>query len=209
MGFKGAWAKRNKYLYGDNPAKAKEVFTQLLRLQRKLSEAHKKLRRAIDLLPKELRYEAVHAPEVIKQYKSNLLEQLKELSKTEKPGEEKHKVELLIQKIEQFERARERYFKVREELKKLLKGKAYCEPKLMLRILHQKETGERKVIKTYSRDSTIYPEFVGHTIAVHNGKTFVPVYITQEMVGHKLGEFAPTRTFRGHPDKSAKVVKKK
>jgi small subunit ribosomal protein S19 len=204
MGFKGAWAKRNKYLYGDNPEKAKEIFTQFLRLQRKLAEAHKKLKRAIDVLPKDLRYEAVHAPEVLKQYKANLLEELPKLEK-----EEKHQADLLIQKIEQFEKARERYFKVREELRKFLKGKAYCEPKLMLRILKQKETGDRKVIKTYSRDSTIYPEFVGHTIAVHNGKTFVPVYITQEMVGHKLGEFAPTRTFRGHPDKSAKVVKKK
>jgi small subunit ribosomal protein S19 len=204
MGFKGAWAKRNKYLYGDNPDQAKEVFTQLLRLQRKLAEAHKKLKRAIDVLPKDLRYEAVHAPEVLKAYKTNLLEQLGNLE-----GEEKNKTDILIQKIEQYEYARERYFKVREELRKFLKGKAYCDPKLMLRVLHQKETGERKVIKTYSRDSTIYPEFVGHTIAVHNGKTFVPVYITQEMVGHKLGEFAPTRTFRGHPEKSAKVVKRK
>jgi small subunit ribosomal protein S19 len=204
MGFKGAWAKRHKYLYGDNPQQAKEVFQKLLRLQRKLAEAHKKLKRAIDLLPKELRYEAVHAPKVLSQYKNNLLEQRGNLE-----GEEKNKADILIQKIEHFEKARERYFKIREELRNLLKGKAYCDPKLMLRILHQKETGDRKVIKTYSRDSTIYPEFVGHTIAVHNGKTFVPVYITQEMVGHKLGEFAPTRTFRGHPDKSAKVVKKK
>jgi small subunit ribosomal protein S19 len=204
MGFKGAWAKRNKYLYGDNPEKAKEVFTQLLRLQRKLAKAHKQWKRAIDLLPKELRYEAVHFPKVIDQYKLTLLERVKELE-----GEEKNKVDLLIQKIEQYQYAREKYFKVREELRKLQKGKAYCDPKLMLRILKQKETGDRKVIKTYSRDSTIYPEFVGHTIAVHNGKSFVPVYITQDMVGHKLGEFAPTRTFRGHPDKSAKVVKKK
>lgn len=60
------------------------------------------------------------------------------------------------------------------------------------------KTGEKKVLKTWSRSSTIFPDFVGHTIAVHNGKTHVPVYITEEMVGLKLGEFAPTRTFRGH-----------
>ncbi|MCS7213038.1 MAG: 30S ribosomal protein S19 [Candidatus Calescibacterium sp.] len=65
--------------------------------------------------------------------------------------------------------------------------------------------GEKVVLKTYSRRSTIIPEMVGFTIAVHNGKTFIPVYITEDMVGHKLGEFAPTRTFRGHPDKAAKV----
>ena len=65
--------------------------------------------------------------------------------------------------------------------------------------------GEKVVIKTYSRRSTIIPEMVGFTIAVHNGKTFIPVYITEEMVGHKLGEFSPTRTFRGHPDKTKKA----
>ncbi len=65
--------------------------------------------------------------------------------------------------------------------------------------------GEKVVIKTYSRRSTITPEMVGFTMAVHNGKTFIPVYITEEMVGHKLGEFSPTRTFRGHPDKKGKV----
>jgi small subunit ribosomal protein S19 len=65
--------------------------------------------------------------------------------------------------------------------------------------------GEKVVIKTYSRRSTVIPEMVGFTIAVHNGRTFIPVYITEEMVGHKLGEFAPTRTFRGHPDKTKKV----
>lgn len=65
--------------------------------------------------------------------------------------------------------------------------------------------GEKVVIKTYSRRSTIIPEMIGFTIAVHNGKTFIPVYITEDMVGHKLGEFSPTRTFRGHPDKKGKV----
>lgn len=62
---------------------------------------------------------------------------------------------------------------------------------------------EKKVIKTWSRRSTIFPEMVGHTIAVHNGKKFIPVYITENMVGHKLGEFSPTRTFRGHGSKAA------
>ena len=71
-------------------------------------------------------------------------------------------------------------------------------PKLYERIVKMNETGEKRVLKTWSRASTIFPEFVGHTIAVHDGKKHVPVYITEDMVGHKLGEFAPTRTFRGH-----------
>ncbi|MDW8237472.1 MAG: 30S ribosomal protein S19 [Aquificaceae bacterium] len=94
-------------------------------------------------------------------------------------------------------------------MKKIADKKAWVNPKLWVKIRKLNEGGDRKVIKTYSRNSTIIPEFVGHTIAVHNGKTFVPVYITSEMVGHKLGEFAPTRVFKGHPDKSAKTVKKK
>jgi len=70
-------------------------------------------------------------------------------------------------------------------------------------------TGDKKVIKTWSRRSTILPEFVGFTFAVHNGKKFIPVYVTENMVGHKLGEFAPTRTFHGHSgDKKAKVAGK-
>jgi len=69
--------------------------------------------------------------------------------------------------------------------------------------MEMNEKGEKKVIKTYSRASMILPEFVGHTIAVHNGRKFIPVYITAEMVGHRLGEFSPTRTFRGHKDKKA------
>ena len=60
------------------------------------------------------------------------------------------------------------------------------------------ETGEKKVLKTWSRSSTIFPEFVGHTFAVHDGRKHVPVFVTEEMIGHKLGEFAPTRTFKGH-----------
>ena len=66
------------------------------------------------------------------------------------------------------------------------------------------ETGKKDVIKTWSRSSTITPDFVGFTIAVHNGNKFIPVYVTENMVGHKLGEFAPTRTFRGHADKKGK-----
>jgi small subunit ribosomal protein S19 len=74
---------------------------------------------------------------------------------------------------------------------------------LFRRIQELNQRNERKVIKTWSRRSTISPEFVGHTIAVHNGKKFLPVFITENMVGHKLGEFAPTRLFRGHSGKKA------
>ena len=79
-----------------------------------------------------------------------------------------------------------------------LKKKPYVEERLMQRILKMNENGEKKVLKTWSRSSTIYPEFVGHTIAVHNGRKHIPVYCTADMVGHKLGEFAPTRTFKRH-----------
>ncbi len=74
----------------------------------------------------------------------------------------------------------------------------YVEAKLYARVCAMNEKQEKKVLKTWSRASTIYPEFVGHTIAVHVGRNHVPVYITEEMVGHKLGEFALTRTFKGH-----------
>jgi small subunit ribosomal protein S19 len=74
----------------------------------------------------------------------------------------------------------------------------YCDPKLLRRIREMNEKGEKRVIKTWSRRSTILPEMVGHTIAVHDGRKHVPIYITEDMVGHKLGEFAPTRIFRGH-----------
>ncbi len=74
----------------------------------------------------------------------------------------------------------------------------YVEEALIKRIEDMNDKNEKKVIRTWSRDSTIFPEMVGHTIAVHDGRKHVPVYITEEMVGHKLGEFAPTRTFRGH-----------
>ena len=74
----------------------------------------------------------------------------------------------------------------------------FVEERLMKRVQEMNVSGQKKVIKTWSRASTIYPEFIGHTIAVHNGKKFIPVYCSVEMVGHKLGEFAPTRNFRGH-----------
>lgn len=79
-----------------------------------------------------------------------------------------------------------------------LKKKPFVEERLKERIIKMNEAGEKKVVKTWSRSSTIYPEFVGHTVAVHNGKKHIPVYCTADMVGHKLGEFAPTRTFKGH-----------
>ena len=74
----------------------------------------------------------------------------------------------------------------------------YVEEALMKRVLSMNEAGEKKVLKTWSRASTIFPDFVGHTFAVHDGRKHVPVYVTEDMVGHKLGEFAPTRTFKGH-----------
>lgn len=79
-----------------------------------------------------------------------------------------------------------------------LKKGPYIEPKLEKRVLAMNESNTKSVIKTWSRASMISPDFVGHTIAVHNGNKFIPVYVTENMVGHKLGEFAPTRSFRGH-----------
>ncbi len=79
-----------------------------------------------------------------------------------------------------------------------LKKAPYVEEKLFSRIEKMNESGNKQVIKTWSRASTIYPEFVGHTIAVHDGRKHVPVFVTEDMLGHKLGEFAPTRTFKGH-----------
>ena len=79
-----------------------------------------------------------------------------------------------------------------------LKKAPYVEKKLFDRIVAMNEKNEKKVIKTWSRSSMIFPEFVGHTIAVHDGRKHVPVYVTEDMVGHKLGEFALTRTFKGH-----------
>lgn len=79
-----------------------------------------------------------------------------------------------------------------------LKKGPYVFDRLLKKIQTLNETGKKEVVKTYSRRSTIFPDFVGHTIAVHNGKEFIPVYITEDMVGHKLGEFALTRKFGGH-----------
>lgn len=79
-----------------------------------------------------------------------------------------------------------------------LKKPIFVEEKLFNRVVEMNEKGEKKVLKTWSRASTIFPEFVGHTIAVHDGKKHVPVYVTEDMVGHRLGEFAPTRTYKGH-----------
>ena len=79
-----------------------------------------------------------------------------------------------------------------------LKKAPYVEQTLFDRIVAMNEKGDKKVLKTWSRSSTIFPEFVGHTIAVHDGRKHVPVYVVEDMVGHKLGEFAPTRTFKGH-----------
>jgi len=79
-----------------------------------------------------------------------------------------------------------------------IKKGPYVQEALYKRVLAMNEANEKKVLKTWSRSSTIFPDFVGHTIAVHDGRKHVPVYITEDMVGHKLGEFAPTRTFKGH-----------
>ena len=79
-----------------------------------------------------------------------------------------------------------------------IKKGPFVEAKLYKRISEMNEKGEKRVLKTWSRASTIFPEFVGHTIAVHDGRKHVPEYVTEDMVGHKLGEFAPTRTFKGH-----------
>ena len=79
-----------------------------------------------------------------------------------------------------------------------IKKGPYIEERLLKRIMDMNASGKKTVIKTWSRSSTIFPDMVGHTIAVHDGRKHVPVYVTEEMVGHKLGDFAPTRTFRGH-----------
>ena len=79
-----------------------------------------------------------------------------------------------------------------------LKKGTFCEESLLKKIQQMNEKSEKRVVKTWSRRSTIFPEFVGHTLAIYDGRKHVPVYISEEMVGHKLGEFAPTRTFKGH-----------
>ena len=79
-----------------------------------------------------------------------------------------------------------------------IKKGPFVQPVLLKRVQEMNENGKKQVVKTWSRASTIFPDFVGHTIAVHDGRKHVPVYVTEDMVGHKLGEFAPTRTFKGH-----------
>ena len=79
-----------------------------------------------------------------------------------------------------------------------IKKGPYVQPKLLERVQKMNDNGEKIVLKTWSRSSTIFPDFVGHTFAVHDGRKHVPVYVTEDMVGHKLGEFAPTRPFKGH-----------
>ena len=79
-----------------------------------------------------------------------------------------------------------------------IKKGPFVQPVLLQRIQEMNKAGEKRILKTWSRSSTIFPDFVGHTFAVHDGRKHVPVYVTEDMVGHKLGEFAPTRTFKGH-----------
>lgn len=88
-----------------------------------------------------------------------------------------------------------------------LKKGPFCDDHLMKKVEAANASNSKKVIQTWSRRSTIFPDFIGHTIAVYNGKDHIPVYITEDMVGHKLGEFAPTRTYRGH-GKDKKATKK-
>ncbi|WP_139492793.1 30S ribosomal protein S19 [Brevibacillus dissolubilis] len=85
-----------------------------------------------------------------------------------------------------------------------LKKGPFIDDHLMKKVLELNEKNEKKVVKTWSRRSTIFPDFVGHTLAVYDGRKHVPVYVTEDMVGHKLGEFAPTRTFKGHVDNDKK-----
>ena len=90
-----------------------------------------------------------------------------------------------------------------------LKKGPYCEEKLLKRVEDMNENGQKKVLKTWSRRSTVMPQMVGHTLAVHDGRKHIPVYITEDMVGLKLGEFAPTRTYRGHAGKNEKSSRRK
>jgi small subunit ribosomal protein S19 len=91
-----------------------------------------------------------------------------------------------------------------------IKKGPFSDPRLLARIEQLNQSGEKRVLRTWSRASTVFPQMVGHTIAIHNGRHHVPVYITENMVGHRLGEFAPTRTFRGHSykEKVTRVRKK-
>jgi small subunit ribosomal protein S19 len=89
-----------------------------------------------------------------------------------------------------------------------LKKGPYIDPKLLKKIEAMNQRGDKKVVRTWSRASVIFPQMVGHTVAVHDGRRHVPIYVTENMVGHRLGEFAPTRTFRGHvtAEKATKAV---
>lgn len=89
-----------------------------------------------------------------------------------------------------------------------LKKGPFIEPRLLERIEEMNRTGERRVLRTWSRASTVFPQMVGHTIAVHDGRRHVPIYITENMVGHRLGEFAPTRLFRGHGGRERKAARR-
>jgi small subunit ribosomal protein S19 len=82
----------------------------------------------------------------------------------------------------------------------------FVQPRLLVRVQDMNKRNERKVVKTWSRASVIFPDFIGHTVAVYNGRKHVPVFITENMVGHRLGEFAPTRTFRGHEKRSDRAT---
>lgn len=90
-----------------------------------------------------------------------------------------------------------------------LKKGPFVDMNLFKKVEEMNTTSQKKSLKTWSRRSTIFPEMLGHTIMVHNGKNFIPVYVTENMVGHKLGEFAPTRNYRGHTSKDDKLAKKK
>ena len=90
-----------------------------------------------------------------------------------------------------------------------LKKGPFVDEHLMKKVQEMNKSGKKEVIKTWSRRSTIFPDFIGHTFAVHNGKEHIPVYVTEDMVGHKLGEFAPTRTFYGHGKDAKKDARKK
>lgn len=90
-----------------------------------------------------------------------------------------------------------------------IKKGPYVDIKLFKKIEEMNSSNQKKTIKTWSRRSTIFPEMIGHTLMVYNGKSFIPVYVTENMIGHKLGEFSPTRTYRGHKTKDDKVAKRK
>lgn len=90
-----------------------------------------------------------------------------------------------------------------------IKKGPFVDIKLFKKVEEMNSTNQKKTIKTWSRRSTIFPEMIGHTIMVHNGKNFIPVYVSENMIGHKLGEFSPTRTYRGHTSKDDKIAKRK